>query len=180
MLIIFSGLPGVGKSTLARALAHKLGAVYLRADTMEQAMRDYGLTGEQIGGMGYGVGCRIATENLRLGLTVVADMVNPWALTRDMWHQAARDADSTSTDIEVVCSDVEEHRRRVEGRSVDVHGLELPTWADVQSRDYHPWEGDVLRIDTAHLRIPEALALILSSERFDAVRRPVREPDAPR
>lgn len=40
MLIIFSGLPGCGKSTIARALAKRLGAVYLRIDTIEQAIRD--------------------------------------------------------------------------------------------------------------------------------------------
>ena len=40
MLIIFSGLPGSGKSTIARALAQQLGAVYLRIDTIEQAIRE--------------------------------------------------------------------------------------------------------------------------------------------
>ena len=39
MLIIFSGLPGSGKSTIARALARRLRAVYLRIDTIEQAIR---------------------------------------------------------------------------------------------------------------------------------------------
>ena len=39
MLIIFGGLPGSGKSTIARALALRLGAVYLRIDTIEQAIR---------------------------------------------------------------------------------------------------------------------------------------------
>lgn len=45
MLIIFSGLPGSGKSTIARALAQRLGAVYLRIDTIEQAIRDAERTG---------------------------------------------------------------------------------------------------------------------------------------
>jgi len=38
MLVIFGGLPGTGKSTLARTLAEKLGAVYLRVDTIESAI----------------------------------------------------------------------------------------------------------------------------------------------
>ncbi len=36
MLIIFSGLPGSGKSTIARTLSERLNAVYLRVDTIEQ------------------------------------------------------------------------------------------------------------------------------------------------
>ena len=40
MLIAFGGLPGVGKTTLAKALAKRQAAVYLRIDTIEQAVRD--------------------------------------------------------------------------------------------------------------------------------------------
>jgi predicted kinase len=38
MLIIFGGLPGVGKTTLAKAVAREWEAVYLRVDTIEQAL----------------------------------------------------------------------------------------------------------------------------------------------
>lgn len=39
MLIVFGGLPGTGKSTIARALARALRATYLRVDVIEQAIR---------------------------------------------------------------------------------------------------------------------------------------------
>jgi predicted kinase len=55
-LIVFSGLPGVGKTTVARALAARLGAVHLRIDTIEQAMRAAGA--ERIGPAGYAVATR--------------------------------------------------------------------------------------------------------------------------
>ena len=42
MLIVFGGLPGVGKSSVARLVAARLRAVYLRVDTIEQALRDAG------------------------------------------------------------------------------------------------------------------------------------------
>jgi DNA polymerase III delta prime subunit len=38
MLIIFGGLPGVGKTTVARELARQIGALHLRIDSMEQAI----------------------------------------------------------------------------------------------------------------------------------------------
>ncbi|WP_407644301.1 AAA family ATPase [Entomomonas moraniae] len=36
MLIIFSGLPGCGKSSISSELAKQLNAIYLRIDTIEQ------------------------------------------------------------------------------------------------------------------------------------------------
>jgi len=51
--------------------------------------------------------------------------------------------------IEIVCTDADEHRNRVESRPPEVAGLRLPTWEDVQSREYHEWRAGRLVIDTA-------------------------------
>lgn len=161
MLIIFSGLPGAGKTTLAREVARRLAAVYVRADTIEQALREGGL--DDIGGLGYGVGYRLATENLSLGRNVVADSVNPWPLTREAWRQAARNAGKPFFDVEVLCGDQVEHRRRVETRTVDVEGLVAPTWEEVVQRDYRPWDEPPFRVDTATLSIEEAVREILAN-----------------
>ncbi len=155
MLVIFSGLPGVGKSTIAQALARKLQAVYLRADTIEQGLRECGVT--DVGPMGYVAAYRVATENLRLGMTVVADTVNPLAVTRDAWHEAASSAGVPFMDVEVSCSDAEEHRRRVETRESEIEGLLLPTWDDIARREYEPWEGDLLKLDTTNLSARQAV-----------------------
>ena len=76
MLIAFAGLPGTGKTTVARALARRLAAVYLRIDTLEQAFLASGSSGADIGPAGYLAAYAVAADNLRLGLTVVADSVN--------------------------------------------------------------------------------------------------------
>jgi len=51
--------------------------------------------------------------------------------------------------VEVVCSDAVEHRRRVETRITDVEGLRLPTWPEVISRQYDPWNRERIVVDTA-------------------------------
>src|SRR5215216_5824578 len=82
MLIIFSGLPGSGKSTIAQALTKQLNALYLRIDTIEQAILKAEEDGREMGPTGYFVAYSLARENLLLGATVITDSVNPLALTR--------------------------------------------------------------------------------------------------
>lgn len=147
-LYIFSGLPGSGKSTLAQFLARELHCVYVRIDTIEQGLRD--LCHVEVGGEGYRMAYRMAADNLRQGLSVVADSCNPIALTRAEWEGVAREAQASHVNIEVICSDLTEHRRRVETRSSQVAGLQLPSWQNVQQRQYEPWQTERIVIDTAH------------------------------
>jgi predicted kinase len=156
MLIIFSGLSGTGKTTIARELARELAAVYVRIDSIEQAMRGV----EMVPTAGYEVAYAVAADNLKLGRTVVADSVNPLAVTRDAWREVATRDGSRVVEVEVVCSDADEHQRRVEGRTTDVPGLLLPNWADVMARDYHPWDRERLVIDTAHRTVAESVTAV--------------------
>jgi predicted kinase len=80
---------------------------------------------------------------------VIADSVNPLRLTREAWVSVANRVRVRAIEIEVKCSDVNEHRRRVERRTADIPGLELPTWEEVVGREYDPWDGEHLVIDTA-------------------------------
>ena len=159
-LVILSGLPGVGKTTIARELAAALTAVHVRIDSIEQALRDAGTT---VYDHGYRVAYAIAADNLRLGRTVVADCVNPWPLTRHEWQAVASRAAARDVNVELVCSDVEEHKRRVESRSPDIANHRLPTWPEVLAHDYRPWDSDRLVIDTARLNVPQCVLAIVSA-----------------
>jgi predicted kinase len=160
LLIILGGLPGAGKTTVARELARQLGATHLRIDSIEQALRTSEPPVQVLTDEGYRVAYAVAEDNLRLGNTVIADSVNPIAVTRDAWRSVATRTDSPFFEIEVVCSDREEHRRRVESRETDVAGLELPSWREVEEREYEVWPFASLVVDTAMLSAGEAASLI--------------------
>lgn len=166
MLIILGGLPGTGKSTIAKALSRQLQAVYLRIDTIEQAIRTtWDLETRQqkdMGPDGYIIAYAIASDNLRLGQTVIADSVNPIEITRSDWRKVATDQKKPFIEIEFICSDIDVHKHRVETRVVGIQGLKQPTWEDVINRDYELWQPPHLIIDTAIYSEAKAVELIIA------------------
>jgi predicted kinase len=160
MLIIFGGLPGVGKTAVAVELARLIGAVHLRIDSIEQAIRASGIGNQSLDDTGYRVAYAVAEDNLRIGRTVIADSVNPLRVTREAWAAVADHAGVRAVEIEVTCSDADEHRRRVEMRSSDIPGFELPTWEEVVGREYEAWDGEHFAIDTAARTVEESVDVI--------------------
>jgi predicted kinase len=154
MLIIFAGLPGVGKTTIARELARHLTAVHLRVDSIEQPIRDFGVP-QPLNDIGYRVGYAVASDNLLIGQTVIADSVNPLQLTRDAWLAVALRAGTAAAEVEIICSNQKLHRQRLEMRPMEIKGLKLPTWEEVVSRKYEPWSREHIVIDTAEKNIAE-------------------------
>jgi predicted kinase len=161
VLVIFGGLPGVGKTTIARELARQIGATHVRIDSIEQALRDCTpVLPPPLDEAGYRIGYAIARDNLRIGRTVVADSVNPLLITRDAWLKVGQDAEVDTIEIEVICSDSQEHRSRVETRLPDISGLRLPTWQEVISREYHPWNRKHMVIDTANRTVAQNIEIL--------------------
>ncbi|WJH39874.1 AAA family ATPase [Aliirhizobium terrae] len=160
MLIILSGLPGSGKTTIGKALATRYGAVYIRVDEIEHVLRRDLSDGREIGAAGYVVAHVIASSNLKIANMVIADSVNPVAESRAGWREVAARLDLHSLDVEIICSDEEEHRRRVETRVLDIDGLRPPTWEEVCSRNYLPWSGERLVLDTAVLSVEDCVERI--------------------
>jgi hypothetical protein len=93
---------------------------------------------------------------------VIGDCVNDWTAARDGWRDAGLRACADVVWLEIVCSDPAEHRRRVETRTSDIAGLDLPDWRAVTTQDYHPWDYDHLTIDTAHKTVDACVEAVLS------------------
>jgi predicted kinase len=164
VLICVAGLPATGKTTIARKLAAELGAAYVRIDTIETAIGRAEGRFEETNGWelppGYLVGYEVAADQLRNGMDVVAESVNPLRASRDAWRDAALNAGARVVEVEVVCSDATEHRRRAEERTLDLQGLITPSWEQISNRHYHSWEREHLVVDTAMLNIDESVQLV--------------------
>lgn len=165
MLIILGGLPGTGKSTIGKELSSQLQAVYLRIDSIEQALKDAyeqdASTKQEVVAEGYMAAYAIAKDNLEIGHTVIADSVNSIEVTRSDWRKVASSLNKEFIEIEVICSDKSKHQKRVETRVTNIQGLKLPTWNNVLNRDYEPWKNCHLTIDTSKHSLAESVGIII-------------------
>ncbi|MBG6248708.1 MULTISPECIES: AAA family ATPase [Symbiopectobacterium] len=161
MLIIFGGLPGTDKSTIARLLALSLNSVWLRIDSIEQSLvQSEKITISDMGPAGYVVAYAIAADNIRLGNTVIADSVNHLAITRQSWRNVALENAVPALEIEIICSNKAQHQERVEPRLADIPGHVLPDWQKVINRQYEDWLSTDLTLDTSALTPEQAVEVI--------------------
>ena len=130
---------------------------------MDQAIWASGTAPADLRDWTYRAAQAIAVDNLALGHDVIADCVNDRQEARDGWEDAARRIGADIVWLETICSDVAEHRRRVEDRTSDIPGLPLPDWGAVSACEYHPWDRDRVSIDTAHRSLAECVVAALGA-----------------
>lgn len=150
MLIVIFGLPGAGKSAVARAVAKRLHAVHLSVDSVEDALLGAGLErGWATGVAAYEAVRVMAEENLTLAASVVVDAVNDSEPARDTWRTAARTTAIPVSFVLPTVSDATEHRRRLEEPARGFLHVKEPTWDQVRARAaaYAPWTGDYEEVD---------------------------------
>src|SRR5690606_11203566 len=130
------GLPGVGKTSLARAWARRRRSVHLRVDTVEQGLLRGGAA--EVGAEGYAVAHAVAADQLQLGLGVVVDGVHPVAESRGAWRRTAEQAGGLCVGVELPRSDEAEHRRRGPHAAADLAGDQLQLGLGVVVDGVHP------------------------------------------
>ncbi|MCG7415981.1 MULTISPECIES: AAA family ATPase [Microbacterium] len=150
MLIVISGLPGVGKTTVADLVGARLGAVRLSIDPVEDALLGAGFPqGWETGVAAYEAVRAMAELNLRTGRTVVVDAVNDSEPARDTWRRAADSADAELCSVVLTMSDTIGHASRLRERDRGFTHVTEPTWTEVAGREVAPWVDTLRTIDVS-------------------------------
>ena len=156
-LIVFSGLPGTGKTALAEAVGRKLGIPVFAKDWLEATLLRCELipSSEErpLGSAGYELLTVLAERQLMLGQSVILDSVASTESIRSSWKQLTVKYDADCLIVECVCSDESIHRARMENRQRHIPGWHELDWDDVESvKSYFaPWDETRLVVDTVAL-----------------------------
>lgn len=160
-LVMMSGLPGSGKSTLSKRLSERMGAALLRIDLFEQILRNRYGAGYDVGTLGYQRGYDLAAGHLSAGRDVVADAVNAVEAARKGWRDVAAMAGAGIVEVEVLCSDQRELRTRLETRETGIDGLAPVSFRAATGRDWEENPNAGIRIDTAGQSVDGSLTELL-------------------
>ena len=152
--IVFSGLPGTGKSSLAEIICRRLGIPVFAKDWLEATLRRCGLGEDEasaraVGYAGYELLTTLALRQLRLGQSVILDSVASFERIREQWRRLAKEYGAEWHVIECVCTDESLQRHRLEERQRYIPGWHELEWAEVERvrRYYEPWEESRLIVD---------------------------------
>lgn len=105
----------------------------------------------------------IAGDNLKINNSVIADMVNPTDTTRNSWNKIADTYDALLWNIEILCSDPLEHKKRLETRTTTVPGLIYTTWTEIMNRGYEPWNTERISLETSGKTLDSSFEELISA-----------------
>lgn len=153
-LIVFSGLPGAGKTSVAEAVARELQIPVFAKDWLEGSLLQAGMkfnadSSPSLGYFGYELLTTLALQQLRLSQSVILDSVASTATIRDTWRALAAEHNARWRVIECICSDETIHRGRLVTRQRGIRGWHELTWGEIErvKSYYAPWDEERLVLD---------------------------------
>jgi len=154
-LIIFSGLPGTGKSTLADILGRTLHIPVFALDWLEATLVRCELQpakdDKPLGFAGYELMTILAERQLMLGQSAILDSVAAYQNIRRTWLALASKYGADRRVIECICSEEQLHRSRLHTRKRNIPGWHELEWSDVErvKQYYATWKEEHLVVDMA-------------------------------
>ena len=165
-LIQMSGCPGSGKSTIARAIGRRIGAIVLDHDVLKSALLENGVETQKAGGVSYGSLRAMAGSILDQGFSVILDHPCYYEQILQGGLQLAQRTGAVYRYIECVIDDLDEIRRRLKHRASlasQLDDIAVPDQYWDQSSSgaelFKKWMRDMKRPTHSYLKIDTSLPL---------------------
>jgi predicted kinase len=163
-LIVFSGLPGAGKSTLAEGVARELRIPAFSADWLLGSLTPFGgYRVERRQEMGAELLTTLALRQLIFGQSAILDSPSEDPRMRHRWRTLARKTGSDFKVIVCACPDRQVHRMRLDNRRRGIPGWhDGGNWPSVERRisEFIPWENDALFINTMDSHVSNVVRVL--------------------
>jgi len=146
-LVVQCGLPGVGKSTVAAAIADRLGGERVRSDAVRRELFDDPTYSPAEKDRVYGAMLERAREALADGRPVVLDATYERRARRDRAAALADEVGADLTLVRVVCEDGVA-RQRIRDREDDPSEADVSVYENARDR-FEPLERDHVTVDNS-------------------------------
>jgi predicted kinase len=163
MFIQMSGVPGAGKTTIAHAIARRVGALVIDHDVTKSALLEASIPVAMAGAASYQVLNAIARHLLQQGYNVIFDSPCLYVELLERGQQLARDVDAHYRYIECVVADLDELDRRLRTRTrmpSQVAGVRI---APTEGSGKAQLGDDVFRNWAANMKRPNTDYLVLDT-----------------
>ena len=176
-LIMFSGLAGTGKSTLANAVARELKIPVISFDYfIDHALPRHVMTdpGHWTNQDVFETMNKLAEQQLSLGLSVILDAVYFTKEGREAVHAVAEKCQTRFCVIHTLCSDKDIWQERVVRRAENSSFTETPAhWDSIMAemKAFHPWEhAEALFVDSIlpiEINVQKIKSVLVQSQAVD-------------